>query len=110
MKLNAELAVLSACETGGGRISRGEGIIGLSWALFVAGCPRSIVSQWKVEASSTAKLMIEFHRALLSMNKGSQHVHHTAEALRQASLKMLKTPGLDLPIYWAGFIVIGDGW
>ncbi len=110
MNLNADLAVLSACATAGGRISRGEGVIGMSWALFVAGCPRSIVSQWKVEANSTATLMIDFHRALLSMNKGSRHVYGTAEALRQAALKMLRTPGLDLPVYWAGFIVIGDGW
>ena len=64
MHLEADLAILSACQTGRGRISRGEGVIGMSWALFVAGCSTSVVSQWNVESNSTARLMIEFHRAL----------------------------------------------
>jgi CHAT domain-containing protein len=110
MNLEADLAILSACQTGRGRISRGEGVIGMSWALFVAGCPTSVVSQWNVESNSTAKLMIEFHRALLAVNKDSQHVHGSAEALRAAVLKMHKIPNYSHPVFWAGFIVIGSGW
>jgi CHAT domain-containing protein len=110
MDLNADLAVLSACQTARGRISRGEGVIGLNWGLFAAGCPTTVVSQWNVEANSTSRLMIDFHSALLSINRDADHVSRTAEALRQAALKMLKSPDFSRPIYWAGFIVVGDGW
>lgn len=57
LDLNADLVVLSACETARGRVGAGEGVIGLTWALFVAGCPRTVVSQWKVESASTTELM-----------------------------------------------------
>ena len=110
MNLEADLAVLSACQTARGRISTGEGVIGMSWALFVAGCPTTVVSQWSVESDSTTKLMIDFHRALLSLNRDSARVHGSAQALREAALKMLKSPGYRHPFYWAGFIVVGDGW
>ena len=110
MRLKADIAVLSACQTGGGRVSRGEGVIGMSWALFMAGCPTTVVSQWDVETTSTAKLMVEFHKALLATNRNSEHIRGSAEALRQAALKVLKTPGYSHPFYWAAFIVIGAGW
>jgi CHAT domain-containing protein len=110
MNLEADLAVLSACQTARGRISTGEGVIGMSWALFVAGCPTTVVSQWSVESDSTTKLMIDFHRALLSLNRDSVRVRGSAQALREAALKMLKSPGYRHPFYWAGFIVVGDGW
>jgi CHAT domain-containing protein len=53
--------------------------------------------------------MIDFHKALIAMNRNSDHVRGSAEALRAAALKMLRTPGYSHPIYWAPFIVIGDG-
>jgi CHAT domain-containing protein len=104
MNLKADIAVLSACETARGRIGAGEGVIGLTWAFFAAGCPTTVVSQWSVESQSTTELMIEFHRNLLSETKMSK-----AEALRRASLKLLKTEKYRHPFYWAGFIVMGDG-
>jgi len=64
----------------------------MSWALFAVGVPASMVSQWSVESNSTAKLMIDFHRALVSLNKNSDHVRGSAEALRQAALTMLEIP------------------
>src|SRR4029453_8043808 len=64
LELKADLAVLSACETARGRYGAGEGMIGLTWALFVAGVPSTVVSQWKVEAASTRDLMLNFHRQL----------------------------------------------
>jgi len=76
----------------------------MSWAFFAAGCPTTVVSQWSVESQSTTELMIEFHRNLLSRPGISK-----AEALRQASLKLLKTEKYRHPFYWAGFIVMGDG-
>lgn len=99
LDLQASLAVLSACETARGRVSSGEGVIGMSWALFVAGVPATIVSQWKVDSASTAELMIELHRNLRVPGRTK------AEALRRAALKTrAKHPH---PFYWAPFVVVG---
>ncbi|HKX33440.1 MAG TPA: tetratricopeptide repeat protein [Blastocatellia bacterium] len=109
LDLNADLVVLSACETARGRIGTGEGVIGLTWALFVAGCPRTVVSQWKVESSSTTALMIEFHKRFKTRFESAQLATSTAEAMRQASLKVMKEPQYRHPFYWGGFVVVGDG-
>lgn len=103
LKLNADLVILSACETARGRVSNGEGVIGMTWALFIAGAPATVASQWKVESSSTTELMLEFHRQLLT-GKVSK-----AEALRRASLKIMKIPKFRHPSYWAGWVLVGDG-
>ncbi|MGH9898953.1 MAG: CHAT domain-containing protein, partial [Pyrinomonadaceae bacterium] len=108
LELKAEMVVLSACETGRGRVGAGEGIIGLSWALFVAGSPTTVVSQWSVESASTAEMMVEFHRRLRSRGKGVGQISK-AEALRQAELKLLKSGQYQNPFYWAGFVMVGDG-
>ena len=52
MNLNADLAVLSACETANGKVAPGEGVIGMSWAFFVAGTRSMVVSQWKISSAS----------------------------------------------------------
>jgi CHAT domain-containing protein/tetratricopeptide (TPR) repeat protein len=101
MSLDADLAVLSACETGRGQSGAGEGLIGMTWAFFVAGCPATVASQWKVEAASTTRLMLAFHRALRAG-------HSPAEALRLAALTQLRRPGERHPFYWAGFVAMGD--
>lgn len=62
LNLHANLAVLSACETARGQVRSGEGLIGMSWALFVAGTPTTVASQWQVDSASTARLMMAFHR------------------------------------------------
>jgi CHAT domain-containing protein len=109
LDLNADLVVLAACETARGRVGTGEGMIGMSWALFVAGCPRTVVSQWKVEASSTTSLMVEFHRRFKTRYGGPQLAVSTAEAMRQAALKVMRNPEYVHPFYWGGFVVVGDG-
>ncbi len=109
LDLNADLVVLAACETGRGRARAGEGVIGMSWALFVAGCPRTVVSQWKVEASSTTALMVEFHKRFKTRYGGRQPAVSTAEAMRRAALKVMKNPEYAHPFYWGGFVVVGDG-
>jgi CHAT domain-containing protein len=101
MDLKADLVVLSACETARGRVGAGEGMIGLSWALFVAGTPTTVVSQWKVDSASTTELMLEFHRNRLAANS-------KAQSLRKAMLKMLGSNQYKHPFYWAPFVVIGD--
>ena len=104
LNLNADMVILSACETARGRFGSGEGVIGMSWSLFIAGTPTTVASQWKVESSSTTELMLEFHRQLLTGKEISK-----AEALRRASLKLLKMPKYRHPSYWAGFVIVGDG-
>ncbi|HEU4389914.1 MAG TPA: CHAT domain-containing protein [Blastocatellia bacterium] len=107
LDLNAELAVLSACDTARGRFGAGEGVIGLSWAFFVAGCPATVVSQWKVASTSTTELMIEFHRRLVASSKKAAAPISKAQALRQASLKLLRSRRYEHPFYWAPFVLVG---
>jgi CHAT domain-containing protein/Tfp pilus assembly protein PilF len=103
LSLRADLVVLSACESGRGRIATGEGLIGLSWALFVAGAPTSVVSQWKVDSASTSAFMVALHRNLRGPTKGTK-----AQALRAASRALLAKPAYRHPFYWAGFVMMGD--
>jgi len=106
LPLKANLAVLSACETARGSVHDGEGMVGMSWALMAAGCPVSVVSQWKVASASTSKLMVAFHRELLaSRDKPGA----TAEALRRAQLATMRG-GYGHPFYWAPFMLVGHEW
>lgn len=94
---NTELVVLSACDTGRGRIT-GEGVVGLSRAFIAAGVKSIIVSLWSVPDAPTASLMTEFYRQL-------QQTPDKAQALRQA---MLTTKNqFPSPIDWAAFSLIG---
>ncbi|MEG4225800.1 CHAT domain-containing protein [Microcoleus sp. N9_B2] len=98
MKLQASLVVLSACNTGEGRIT-GDGVIGLSRALISAGVPSVIVSLWRVPDAPTAKLMQEFYQNL-------ENNPDKAQALRQAMLTTMKTH--PQPRDWAAFTLIGE--
>lgn len=103
MRLNAEMAVLSACNTGLGRLKRGEGLTGISRAFFQAGVPSVVVSLWNVDDASTATIMSDFYRYLRSgMDK--------RKALRCAKLNYMKKTGGEQsdPFYWAPFILLGD--
>jgi CHAT domain-containing protein len=101
LDLNADLVTLSACDTGRGQKKSGEGVIGLTWALFVAGAPTQVVSQWAVNDQSTAELMKRFYAQLKSgQPKGA--------ALRSAELEMMRDAAHAHPFYWAPFILMGD--
>ena len=102
LRLRAGMVVLSGCETGRGETGTGEGLIGMSWALFVAGSPTTVASQWKVDAASTSELMLQFHRG--AHGSGSK-----ARAMQQASLAVMKMPQYRHPFYWSGFVVMGQG-
>jgi CHAT domain-containing protein/Flp pilus assembly protein TadD len=99
LKLNAELVVLSACNTGRGRIT-GDGVIGLSRSLISAGVPSVLVSLWSVPDAPTAQLMTEFYQNL-------QKNPDKAQALRQAMLTILKN-NRNTPKNWAAFTLIGE--
>jgi CHAT domain-containing protein len=109
LELNAELVVLSACDTARGRIGAGEGVIGLSWAFFVAGSSTMVVSQWGVESAGTTELMLSFHRRLRARGHAAAAAASKAEALRQAQLELLRSKPYQHPFYWAGFVLVGDG-
>lgn len=109
LDLKADMVVLSACDTARGQIGAGEGVVGMSWAFFAAGCPTTVVSQWKVDSASTAQLMIEFHRHLVSKTPGQQPGWKKPDALRKAMLTVMKNPRFKDPYYWAGFVVVGAG-
>lgn len=100
----ADLAVLSACETADGKIAPGERVIGMSWAFFVAGTRSMLVSQWKVNSTSTAKLMTNFYDSL----KANHSQTKKAQALRQSALRVMKDQGFHHPFYWAGFVLVGS--
>lgn len=103
MSLKAELAILSACQTGGGKLSRGEGIISLGRAFKYAGCPNIVMSLWNASDHTTAGIMQSYSRFLLDgAGKG--------EALRQARLEYLSSADnhLSHPYYWSAFILLGD--
>ena len=98
LKLKAELVVLSACDTGRGRLT-GDGVIGLSRSLISAGVPSVLVSLWSVPDAPTAELMMEFYR---NLQKNSDK----AQALRQAMLTTMKQH--PHPRDWAAFTLIGE--
>lgn len=100
LPLAADLAVLSACETARGDIGAGEGVVGLAWAFFAAGCSTTVVSQWKAESRATSKLMVEFHRRLLAGDS-------PAAALRAAQIALRRNPKYRHPFFWAPFVAIG---
>ena len=102
LPLRDSLVVLAACETGRGEAVNGEGLMGMTWALLVAGSPAVVASQWKVESRSTTDLMLAFHRG---MRAGAAKT----DALRDASLAVMRNPLYRHPFYWAAFALVGDG-
>lgn len=103
LKLNADLIVLSACETGRGELVRGEGIMSLARGFMQAGCPSVITSLWNANDFSTSDIMIAFHK---NLKEGQTK----DAALRNAKLAYLeKAPSrLSSPYFWATFVGVGN--
>jgi len=101
LDLDAELVVLSACETALGKEIRGEGLVGLTQAFLYAGAARVMVSLWQVNDQATAELMSRFYRHHL------QDGQPPAAALRQAQLEVWRERPWQAPYYWAGFTLQG---
>jgi CHAT domain-containing protein/Tfp pilus assembly protein PilF len=102
LNLNADLTVLSACETGLGKIVEGEGVIGLTRALLYAGSRNIVVSLWEVSDESTIQLMIEFYKNISQANKTGY-----SKLLSDAKRRMINDKTYSHPFYWSPFILIG---
>ncbi|MEM6344810.1 MAG: CHAT domain-containing protein [Bacteroidota bacterium] len=103
LRLDAEMVVLSACETGLGQLHRGEGILSLSRAFQYAGARSLLTTLWRSDDLAALKLSEQLFPALAAeQNK--------AEALRQSKLALLASddPLRTHPYYWAGSVLIGD--
>jgi len=103
LDLNADLVVLSACQTALGKDIRGEGLIGLTRGFMYAGAPRVVASLWKVDDEATAELMKRFYQYML----GEEQLP-AAAALRKAQILIMNEKRWQSPYFWAGFILQGD--
>ncbi len=100
LNLNADLIVLSACESGLGKVVKGEGIFGLTRGFFYAGADNIVVSLWQVADKSTSILMINFYKNILD---GMDY----SSALRKAKLDLINTERYSYPLEWSPFILVG---
>lgn len=103
LKLNARLAVLSACNTGLGKLQRGEGVMSMARGFLYAGCPSTLMTLWEIDDKSSAELIKNFYYFLKEGNDKD-------EALRLAKLKHLEEadPLLAHPYYWQSYVLVGD--
>lgn len=103
MELNAEMIVLSACETGFGKLEKGEGVMSLARAFAYAGCPSVVMTHWAVNDGATAELMTFFYKYL---TQGLEK----DDAMRKAKLDFLLNAEIAKtnPYFWGAFVVMGD--
>lgn len=102
MQLNAELAVLTACETGSGALHQGEGVVSLANSFMHAGCRGVVMSLWKIDEKSSMQIITDFYRYL---SEG----YDKSEALRKAKLDLIAgNTQMAHPYYWAGLTFTGE--
>jgi len=101
LNLNADLLALSSCESGVGKLVRGEGLLSLTRGFIYSGARNLLVSLWKVSDKNTRELMLDFYSNVLDGKSYSC-------ALRQAKLHMIRNSGTSFPKLWSGFILIGE--
>jgi len=102
LRLNADLVVLSGCDTGRGRIARGEGIIGLTRGFLYAGAQSLLVSLWPVSDAASSGLVVDFYAELLGGRP-------KAQALREAKLRTMgRNPEYAKPYYWSSLVLVGQ--
>lgn len=103
LDLNADLAVLSACNTGYGSIKQGEGVLNMARGFKVAGCPNILMTLWSIDDRSSSDLMNLFYK---NLNQGKSK----SKALQEAKLTYLKQNDQNVtnPFYWAGFVMMGS--
>jgi len=101
LRLNADLLVVSSCQSGVGKLIRGEGMIAMPRGFIHAGARRVVYSLWRVGDESTQKLMTAFYSALC---KGKSY----AESLQSAKLDLIRDPATAFPSKWAAFVLVGQ--
>ncbi|MDW3651293.1 MAG: CHAT domain-containing protein [Bacteroidia bacterium] len=101
LDLDAELVILSACNTGQGQYQQGEGVVSLARAFAYSGCPNILMSLWQADDAATRQLMQAYHKELAA-GKGK------VEALQIARDFYLENSDLTHPYYWGAFALIGD--
>jgi CHAT domain-containing protein len=101
LDLNADLVVLSACQTALGKEVKGEGLIGLTRGFMYAGAPRVVASLWRVDDRATARLMSHFYSELRAGSSAST-------ALRRAQLALAADPRWKEPYFWSSFQLQGE--
>jgi CHAT domain-containing protein len=101
LKMNADLVVLSGCQTGLGKRLEGEGLVGLTQAFLYAGARALVVSLWNIHDRSTAELMIHFYQR---MREGVK----PPDALRAAQVALIQEGEFAHPYFWSAFSVVGD--
>jgi CHAT domain-containing protein len=102
LKLEADLVVLSACQTALGKDVRGEGLLGLTQAFFAGGASSVLVSLWEIDDHASAELMKHVYEYLLAGRS-------PAASLRMAQQRMMESGPWRSPSYWSGFVLRGDG-
>jgi CHAT domain-containing protein/Tfp pilus assembly protein PilF len=103
LRLNAEMVVLSGCQTGLGKEIKGEGFMGLTRGFMYAGAKRLVVSRWAVSDEASANLMARMYKHILGADKMTP-----AAALRAAQISILKEKRWQAPYYWAAFVLEGE--
>jgi len=101
LDLNADLVTLSACETGAGKIVKGEGLLSFVRGFTYAGVPNMLISYWKVNDKTTADFMVDFYEGVLSGDSYST-------ALRKAKLAAISNNSTSFPTSWGNFVLIGN--
>ena len=94
--------MLSGCESAGGRVLSGEGVLGLTAAFMSAGVPAIVATLWPVDDRATAAFMSRFYDGL---SRGRT----AAAALREAQNAVRDDRRTRAPFYWAGFVLLGEG-
>ena len=102
LKLDADLVVLSACQTALGKEVKGEGLVGLTRGFMYAGSPRVVASLWRIDDRATADIMKRFYEAMLKDGM------RPAAALRAAQISMSQDKRWHSPHYWAAFTLQGE--
>ena len=102
LKLKSGMVVLSGCNTGSGKLQKGEGVMSLARAFLYAGCPSIIMTLWNVEDASSSSMMIDFYRNI-------KNGYSKDEALRRAKVSYISQadPMKSHPYFWLGYVSIG---
>jgi CHAT domain-containing protein len=102
LEMGCELVVLSACQTGRGRLTGGEGVVGLARAFFYAGAHSVVVSLWNISDISGASFMRRFYSHL-------REKRNPVAALSQAKMEMIRSDKPERhPYYWSSFVIVGQ--